>query len=133
MPERKQLKVKRFPFLSTVDTRLSSALLLAILLFLPRPSMGGVPDETSPHDRQNRLIGSTSPTTEATYASDALDRRIAKTVDGETEAFVCGTSAVEALVHHGITRTSFAIILTRLGAQGDGARRPSRYHPGDHV
>jgi YD repeat-containing protein len=44
--------------------------------------------ETYTYDRQNRLIGYTSPTTEATYAYDALDRRIAKTVDGVTEAYV---------------------------------------------
>jgi YD repeat-containing protein len=45
-------------------------------------------EELYTYDRQNRLIGYTSPTTEATYAYDALDRRIAKTVDGVTEAYV---------------------------------------------
>ncbi|MCU0826005.1 MAG: hypothetical protein MUE52_01015 [Tabrizicola sp.] len=44
--------------------------------------------ESYVYDSQNRLIGYSSPTTEASYAYDALDRRIAKVVDGVTEAFV---------------------------------------------
>ena len=44
--------------------------------------------ETYTYDSQNRLVGYVSPTTTASYAYDALDRRIAKTVDGAVESFV---------------------------------------------
>jgi YD repeat-containing protein len=44
--------------------------------------------ETYTYDSQNRLVGYANPTTTASYAYDALDRRVAKTVDGSTEACV---------------------------------------------
>ena len=44
--------------------------------------------ESYAYDSQNRLVGYSSATTTANYAYDALDRRIAKTVDGVTEATV---------------------------------------------
>ncbi len=44
--------------------------------------------ETYVYDSQNRLIGYASPITTASYAYDALDRRIAKTVDGVETAYV---------------------------------------------
>ncbi|SMX26047.1 tRNA nuclease WapA precursor [Pelagimonas phthalicica] len=50
--------------------------------------------ENYSYDSQNRLIGYTSPTTTASYHYDALDRRIAKDVDGASEAFVYDGSSV---------------------------------------
>ncbi len=40
------MKLNRFRFLSTVDTRLLTVLLWAFLLLLPTLSMGGVQNET---------------------------------------------------------------------------------------
>lgn len=44
--------------------------------------------ETYTYDSQNRLVGYASPTTTASYAYDALERRIAKTVDGSSLVLV---------------------------------------------
>ncbi|WP_175484878.1 PKD domain-containing protein [Jannaschia pohangensis] len=44
--------------------------------------------ESYGYDSQNRLVSYTDGVTTATYAYDALDRRIAKTVDGSVEAYV---------------------------------------------
>ncbi|WP_176556002.1 RHS repeat domain-containing protein [Pelagimonas phthalicica] len=50
--------------------------------------------ESYSYDSQNRLVGYASPTTTASYAYDALDRRIAKEVDGASEAFIYDGSSV---------------------------------------
>ncbi|SMX26045.1 tRNA nuclease WapA precursor [Pelagimonas phthalicica] len=50
--------------------------------------------ESYSYDSQNRLVGYASPTTTASYAYDALDRRIAKDVDGASEAFIYDGSSV---------------------------------------
>ncbi|WP_227288108.1 hypothetical protein, partial [Boseongicola sp. H5] len=44
--------------------------------------------ETYSYDSQNRLIGWTDGVSAISYAHDALDRRIAVTLDGVTESFV---------------------------------------------
>ncbi|MCB2127940.1 MAG: hypothetical protein KDE03_02390 [Rhodobacteraceae bacterium] len=48
--------------------------------------------ESYAYDSQNRLVGYSSATTTARYAYDALDRRIAKSVDGAETAYVYGLS-----------------------------------------
>jgi RHS repeat-associated protein len=50
------------------------------------------------YDSQNRLVGYASPTTTASYAYDALDRRIAKVVDGVVEAFVHDAWALRSTI-----------------------------------
>ncbi len=44
--------------------------------------------ETYSYDSQNRLVGYSSPTTNASYVYDALDRRVAKMVDGASIVYV---------------------------------------------
>ncbi|WP_299695388.1 RHS repeat-associated core domain-containing protein [uncultured Tateyamaria sp.] len=44
--------------------------------------------ETYSYDSQNRLVGYASPTVTASYAYDALDRRIGKMVDGDHRAYI---------------------------------------------
>jgi len=58
--------------------------------------------ETYTYDSQNRLVGYQSPTTTASYAYDALERRIAKTVDGARTAYVYDMSPDDPLAHDDI-------------------------------
>jgi hypothetical protein len=109
-----------------VNTRLLAFLLWAFLLVMPTFSMGG----TAPHDR---LICHTSPTTEATYAHDALDRRIEMVVDGVVTACIYNMSPDDPLACDGITLEFNHSILTPRCVPRDSAWRPSRYHPGHHA
>lgn len=58
--------------------------------------------EAHTYDSQNRLVGYASPTTPASYAYDALDRRVAKTVDGTVTAYVYDMSTDDPLAYDDI-------------------------------
>ncbi|WP_166652706.1 PKD domain-containing protein [Pelagimonas phthalicica] len=58
--------------------------------------------ESYSYDSQNRLVGYASPTTTASYAYDALDRRIAKDVDGDMKSFVYDRTTNDKLAHDDI-------------------------------
>ncbi len=73
-------------------------------------------------------MGYTSPTTTATYAYDALDRRIAKTVDGTVTAYIYDMSPDDPLAHDDILlefdATAAPAILTRRWAHSDSVDEP---------
>jgi len=84
--------------------------------------------ESYSYDSQNRLAGYSSPTTSATYAYDALDRRIAKTVDGTVTAYVYDISPDDPLAHDDILlefdASATPAILTRRWAHSDSVDEP---------
>ncbi len=69
-------------------------------------------------------MGYTSPTTEAACAYDALDRRIAKTVDGVVTAYVYDMSPYEPLAYDDITLEFTDGILARRWAHSDAVDEP---------
>ncbi len=69
--------------------------------------------ETYSYDSQNRLIGYTDGATVANYNYDALDRRIARTVDGVTTAYVHDMSTDDPLAHDDIVLEYTDTLLTR--------------------
>jgi len=76
------------------------------------------------YDSQNRLVGYSSNTTVASYAYDALDRRIAKTVDGVETAYVYDMSATDRLAHDDITLEFTDTTLTRRWLHSNAVDEP---------
>jgi RHS repeat-associated protein len=124
MSTRNPLKYLASLHLPTRGHLLLPILLWAFLLVWPAPSTASGPLETYTYDRQNRLIGYTSPTTEATYAYDALDRRIAKVVDGVMTSYIYDMSAMDPLAYDDITLEFTDGILTRRSAHSNAVDEP---------
>ena len=76
------------------------------------------------YDSQNRLIGYANATLTARYAYDALDRRIAKVVDGAETAYVYDLSAEDPLAHDDIVMEYEGGILTRRWMHSDTVDEP---------
>jgi RHS repeat-associated protein len=82
--------------------------------------------ETYTYDSQNRLVGYAGAST-ASYAYDALDRRIAKTVNGAVTSYVYDTSMEDALAFDDILLefdASASPILTRRWVHSDAVDEP---------
>lgn len=80
--------------------------------------------ETYLYDSQNRLIGYTSPSTTASYAYDALDRRIAKTVDGAVEAFVYDTENLLSMTTNNVVLDFNGGALSKRWLHGNSTDEP---------
>ncbi|MCB2130762.1 MAG: hypothetical protein KDE03_17280, partial [Rhodobacteraceae bacterium] len=80
--------------------------------------------ESYAYDSQNRLVGYSSATTTANYAYDALDRRIAKVVDGAETAYVYDLSPEDPLAHDDIVMEYEGGILTRRWMHSDAVDEP---------